>query len=269
MTTAIATILPPGRTQFINGNGAPVIGGSVYFYIPGSTTLKNTWQDALQTTLNTNPVVLDGVGSALIYGNGQYAMAVYDASGNLQYTALTQDFLGQNNTFSGDNTFSGVNNFSGVTSFTNTNPATFKGAVQVQNAGYIRSGAGSPNGVVSGANGDIFLRTDGTAGARLYVCSGTTVWSAIAITQDFLGQNNTFSGVNNFSGVTSFTNTNPTTFKGAVQVQNGGYIRSGTGSPNGVVSGANGDIFLRTDGTAGARLYVCSGTTVWAAVATV
>lgn len=56
---------------------------------------------------------------------------------------------------------------------------------------------------------------------------------------------------------------------GTVQVQAAGFIRSGTGTPSGVVSGSNGDIFLRTDGTAGARLYVCSGTTVWAAVATV
>lgn len=56
---------------------------------------------------------------------------------------------------------------------------------------------------------------------------------------------------------------------GTMQVQAAATIRSGTGSPNGSVSGSNGDIFLRTDGSGGSRLYVCAGTTIWAAVATV
>ena len=86
-----ATLLPNAKQQFINGNGIPLASGKVYFYIPNTSTLKNTWQDALQITLNTNPVILDASGEAIIYGTGEYRQVVYDASGNLIWDQLTQD----------------------------------------------------------------------------------------------------------------------------------------------------------------------------------
>jgi hypothetical protein len=55
------------------------------------------------------------------------------------------------------------------------------GNIKVGNA-TIRSGSGSPEGVVTGNVGDLFLRTDGSAGSALYVKesgSGTnTGWIA-------------------------------------------------------------------------------------------
>ena len=89
MTTA--TILPTGRTVFLDASNVPLAGGSVYFYVPNTTTPKSTWQDAGEINLNSNPVILDANGSALIYGSGQYTMSVFDNLGNLVYTALTQD----------------------------------------------------------------------------------------------------------------------------------------------------------------------------------
>lgn len=91
---AIATILPTGRTAFYDANGVPLVSGYVYFYIPNTSTPKNTWQDAGEMTLNTNPVRLDSIGSALIYGSGQYRMVVKDVDLNTIYDALTQDILG-------------------------------------------------------------------------------------------------------------------------------------------------------------------------------
>lgn len=91
---AIATILPEGRTAFYDNNGVPLVDGYVYFYIPNTSTPKNTWQDATQSTLNTNPVRLDSLGSALIYGFGQYRMVVKDVDLNTIYDALTQDIMG-------------------------------------------------------------------------------------------------------------------------------------------------------------------------------
>lgn len=182
MTTTIASILPPGRTQYLDLDGNPLVGGSVYYYQPGTTTPKNTWKDAFQLILNTNPVVLDDDGSALVYGAGGYSMALYDVNGNLIYTALTQDLLGQDNTLAGANTFTGANTVSAAGSwqFNYTASTPFAGPIQVQGGRTIRSGAGSPNGSVTGANGDIYLRTDGSGGSRLYVCSGTTTWAAVA-----------------------------------------------------------------------------------------
>lgn len=86
-----ATLLPPGKQQFLLDNGAPNAGGSVYFYVPGTTTPKNTYQNAAGTILNTNPVGLDSGGFAVIYGSGAYREVVKDASGNTIYDQLTSD----------------------------------------------------------------------------------------------------------------------------------------------------------------------------------
>lgn len=84
-----ATLLPNAKQQFLDTNGRPLAGGQVYFYIPNTSTFKSTWQDAGETTLNTNPVVLDSNGQAIIYGDGQYRQVVYDVHGNLIWDRLT------------------------------------------------------------------------------------------------------------------------------------------------------------------------------------
>lgn len=85
-----ASLLPNGKQQFIDANGNPLAGGSVYFYIPNTTAPKDTWQDSEQTILNTNPVVLDASGEALIYGDGIYRQIVKDAAANLIWDQLTK-----------------------------------------------------------------------------------------------------------------------------------------------------------------------------------
>jgi len=86
-----ATILPNAKSQFIDSNGKPLAGGSVYFYIPNTSTFKNTWQDPAQTILNTNPIVLDANGQALIWGAGTYRQVVYDQFNNLIWDQITED----------------------------------------------------------------------------------------------------------------------------------------------------------------------------------
>jgi hypothetical protein len=78
-----ASILPPPRFVALDpGTGQPLVGGFVRTYVPSTLTPKLTWQDAVQTTPNTFPIVLDGAGSAVIYGVGSYDIAVTDALGN-------------------------------------------------------------------------------------------------------------------------------------------------------------------------------------------
>lgn len=64
-------------------------GGTVGFYIPNTSTFKQTWQNAGETILNTNPVALDQNGCAIIYGAGIYRMVVKDNLGNTVYDQLT------------------------------------------------------------------------------------------------------------------------------------------------------------------------------------
>lgn len=85
-----ATLLPNAKSQFFDGNGKPLAGGSVYFYIPNTSTKKDTYQDSAQTILNTNPITLDASGEAIIWGSGSYRQVVYDQYGNLVWDQITQ-----------------------------------------------------------------------------------------------------------------------------------------------------------------------------------
>lgn len=84
-----AVLLPPGEQQYFDNNGNPLAGGSVYYYSPNTTTFQTTWQNPTQTIVNTNPVILDGAGRAIIYGVGTYRQVVYDALQNLIWDQLT------------------------------------------------------------------------------------------------------------------------------------------------------------------------------------
>lgn len=76
------TLLPPGENTFVDQNGAPLASGCVFFYVPGTNTPKNTYQDAAQTILNSNPVQLDAAGRAIIYGSGTYRQVVNATGAN-------------------------------------------------------------------------------------------------------------------------------------------------------------------------------------------
>jgi hypothetical protein len=100
----------------------------------------------------------------------------------------------------------------------------------------IRTGTGSPESVVTGDKGDLFIRTDGGVATTAYfkeTTSSTTGWAAVAP---------------------------GTGGPGALKVQ------TGTGTPEGAVTGAIGDIFLRTNGSAGTSFYIKesgAGNTGW------
>ena len=87
----MATLLPEPEQQWIDANGNPLESGTIYTYLPGTTTAKLTWQDADQLIANTNPIILDSAGRAIIYGSGSYRFIVRDSAGNLVYDQLTAD----------------------------------------------------------------------------------------------------------------------------------------------------------------------------------
>jgi hypothetical protein len=77
------SLIPNAKQQFLDANGNPLAGGFVYYYIPSTTTFKNTYQNAALTILNTNPIILDSAGECMAYGNGSYRQIVTDVNGNL------------------------------------------------------------------------------------------------------------------------------------------------------------------------------------------
>lgn len=111
MTAILGSLLPNGRQVFLDANGVPLVGGTVAFFIPNTSTPKNTYQDSGFLVLNTNPVILDSLGSAVIYGNGQYRQLLKDSSGNTIWDKLTSSYplAGNFITIDGSNDFA-VNN---------------------------------------------------------------------------------------------------------------------------------------------------------------
>lgn len=81
-TAKAGTLLPNGMQTFLDENGQPLAAACVYFYVPGTTTPKATYQNAGQTVANTNPVQLDAAGRAVIYGTGTYRQVVKKAGPN-------------------------------------------------------------------------------------------------------------------------------------------------------------------------------------------
>lgn len=118
------TLLPNGEQTFVDANGAPLANGLVYFYTPNTLTPKTTWLDAAQASPNTNPVVLDLAGRAVIYGSGDYRQIVRDQFGVQQWDKSTSDGTGSNAVWGGTST--GTANAQAVTA------ATFTGSTPGQ-----------------------------------------------------------------------------------------------------------------------------------------
>lgn len=88
----MARLLANGEQYFTDNDGAPLIGGKVFMYFPSTTDFKDTWQDSDEGVLNTNPVILDSAGRAIIYGVGTYRQYLTDADDNLIWDQLTSTF---------------------------------------------------------------------------------------------------------------------------------------------------------------------------------
>jgi hypothetical protein len=54
--------LPPAENQYVDANGAPLVGGSVSYYVPNTLTPKVTYQDPYGNTANPATITLDSVG---------------------------------------------------------------------------------------------------------------------------------------------------------------------------------------------------------------
>lgn len=192
--TVNATILPMGETQFCDTNGVPLAGGSVYFYIPATTTPKTTWQDDAQSVPNSNPVILDSAGRAIIFGSGVYRQIVKDSLGNTIWDQITLDplsaalssILASNNTWTGTNTWQNTSTFNGTSDFNGQvgiGASPHGGfALTVVAASVLQLYVGS-----TGANGsNIFI--DNAAGGQesqiLFLDAGVNQWALVKETDN-------------------------------------------------------------------------------------
>ena len=63
-TTGYGYLLGPAP-QFFDANGKPLVGGKLFVYIAGTTTKAVTYSDFYKTE-NTNPVVLNDLGTCML-----------------------------------------------------------------------------------------------------------------------------------------------------------------------------------------------------------
>jgi len=64
-----------------NSAGQALAAGRVYTYAAGTLNPKTVWTDAGKAAAATNPVILDGAGTALIYADGLYKFIIQDSNG--------------------------------------------------------------------------------------------------------------------------------------------------------------------------------------------
>lgn len=244
-----ASLLPNGRQQFLDANGNPLASGQVFMYVPPATTTpKTTWQDASQSTPNSNPITLDSSGTALIYGIGSYRQLVKDALGNTIWDAQTA----ATGTSTGSNIYGGTStgsinaqvvappNFTGVdgeqvafkAGFTNSGPMTLNAGTGVWplQANTIAGHAPLVGGEVTAGN-YVLVEWD-SAGSHFVLVTPpgtqvTTNWAQTLTNKSISGSANTITGVPLTTGVV-----------GNLPVTN---LNSGTG--------ASATTFWRGDGT--------------------
>jgi len=83
----MAVLSPTPKTAFVDAAGEPLVGGQLYTYIAGTTTLQATYTDSTATTANTNPIILDSRGEASVWlGGAIYKFVLKDADGALIWT---------------------------------------------------------------------------------------------------------------------------------------------------------------------------------------
>src|ERR1700730_18186983 len=86
----MAVLLPNGKQQFFTTAGVPAVGYKLATFAAGTSTPQATWSDALQVGLNTNPIILDARGEAVIFWNGAYKVQLQDAGGAVIWTVDNQ-----------------------------------------------------------------------------------------------------------------------------------------------------------------------------------
>jgi hypothetical protein len=82
------SVLPQGKQYYETSAGVPLVGGKVYTYDAGTTNPRVTYQDAAGAQPNTNPVILDARGEAVIFWSGAYKVVLKDS---LDVTIWTVD----------------------------------------------------------------------------------------------------------------------------------------------------------------------------------
>ena len=168
----MATILPEGMSAFFDNNGNPLSGGTIDFYTPNTTTRKDTYKDSDQTIVNSNPVVLDSAGRAIIYGTGSYRQVLKDSSGNLIFDVITSEAVVSSLSAGGTSTGTADAQIvsPGVFSFLDGQTIVFTAGFTNTGSMTIQVGSATPVALLkNSASGPVNLATNDIVAGNIYL----------------------------------------------------------------------------------------------------
>jgi hypothetical protein len=96
--------------QATTSTGAPLSGGKLYTYKAGTSTLKATYSDIELSTAHPNPIILDSLGQATIYGEGAYKLNL-TTSADVQVTGWPVDNV--TGDYGGDVSYVNISDYAG------------------------------------------------------------------------------------------------------------------------------------------------------------
>lgn len=78
----MANLGPAPKAQFFTADGQPLVGGKLYTYAAGTTTPLATYTSSSGTSINTNPIILDGRGECNIWflSSSSYKLKLTDSN---------------------------------------------------------------------------------------------------------------------------------------------------------------------------------------------
>lgn len=95
------TFAPYGPVQYFDDDGRPLAAGTLETFLANTSTPEPTYQDAALTVENTNPIVLNGAGRAVIFLAAKaYKFILKDVNGGVVWTEphVPSTALGQEQT---------------------------------------------------------------------------------------------------------------------------------------------------------------------------
>lgn len=109
-----ASLFPYPKFHGQTSTGAALSGGKLYTYAPGTTTPKASYTTAAMTTPNTNPVILNSNGDAVVYLNGLYDVVLKNSAGVTQWSMSSVNGINAYTSYEVD----ALNDYGSGTSFT-------------------------------------------------------------------------------------------------------------------------------------------------------
>jgi len=222
--------IPKFRAQTITGAAIP--SAKLYFYLPTTTTPKDTYSDSALTVPNANPVVADGNGwfGEIWLTAAEYKIVMKDAAGATVWTC--DHYYPASSALNNQITASSSTATAALTATNSSSGSAIVATNSGSGYGITSTGAGSGYGVYTtgGAGGGIGLQARGGAtngkGARIY--GGASDGDGLYVAGDGTGY-----GIQALGGHTSGIGGD---FYGGATNGTAGKFTAGSGNGTGVIS---------------------------------